>query len=203
MEIRVLADGDAVAREGAAIIAAQARAAVAARGRFIWAVSGGHTPWLMLRNLAGEEVPWSGVHVAHVDERVAPGGASGPEPHSSAGEPARARSAASRAGPCDAGGSDRSGGGSAPIRPDASRDRRLAADIGSRPSGPWTGRPYCLPGTWRSGARRHRRRRCADRGLSGEAADDFDVSGDQSLPTHPLAGYGKRQGRDAHAPARR
>jgi len=40
MEIRVLADGDAVAREGAAIIAAQARAAVAARGRFIWAVSG-------------------------------------------------------------------------------------------------------------------------------------------------------------------
>ena len=57
MEIRVLADGDAVAREGAAIIAAQARAAVAARGRFIWAVSGGHTPWLMLRNLAGEEVP--------------------------------------------------------------------------------------------------------------------------------------------------
>lgn len=74
MEIRVLADGDAVAREGAAIIAAQARAAVAARGRFIWAVSGGHTPWLMLRNLAGEEVPWSGVHVAQVDERVAPGG---------------------------------------------------------------------------------------------------------------------------------
>ena len=74
MEIRVLADGDAVAREGAAIIAAQARAAVAARGRFIWAVSGGHTPWLMLRNLAGEEVPWSGVHLAQVDERVAPGG---------------------------------------------------------------------------------------------------------------------------------
>ena len=74
MEIRVLADGDAVAREGAAIIAAQARAAVAARGRFIWAVSGGHTPWLMLRNLAGEEVPWSGVHVAQVDERVAPAG---------------------------------------------------------------------------------------------------------------------------------
>ena len=74
MEIRVLADGDAVAREGAAIIAAQARTAVAARGRFIWAVSGGHTPWLMLRNLAGEEVPWSGVHVAQVDERVAPGG---------------------------------------------------------------------------------------------------------------------------------
>jgi len=74
MEIKVLADADAVAREGAAIIAAQARAAVAARSRFILAVSGGHTPWLMLRDLAGEDVPWNDVHVAQVDERVAPAG---------------------------------------------------------------------------------------------------------------------------------
>lgn len=74
MEIKVLADADAVAREGAAIIAAQARAAVAARGRYILAVSGGHTPWLMLRVLAGEDVPWNDVHVAQVDERVAPAG---------------------------------------------------------------------------------------------------------------------------------
>jgi 6-phosphogluconolactonase len=74
MEIKVLADADAVAREGAAIIAAQARAAVAARGRFVLAVSGGHTPWLMLRVLAGEDVPWNDVHVAQVDERVAPAG---------------------------------------------------------------------------------------------------------------------------------
>ena len=74
MEIKVLADADAVAREAAAIIAAQARAAVAARGRYILAVSGGHTPWLMLRDLAGEDVPWSAVHVAQVDERVAPAG---------------------------------------------------------------------------------------------------------------------------------
>jgi len=74
MEIKVLADADAVAREGAAIIAAQARAAVAARGRYILAVSGGHSPWLMLRDLAGEDVPWNDVHVAQVDERVAPAG---------------------------------------------------------------------------------------------------------------------------------
>ena len=74
MEIRILADADAVAREGAAIIAAEARAAVAARGRFIMAVSGGHTPWLMLRVLASEEVPWDRVHVVQVDERVAPAG---------------------------------------------------------------------------------------------------------------------------------
>jgi 6-phosphogluconolactonase len=74
MEIKILASAEAVAREGAAIIAAEARAAVAARGHFMLAVSGGHTPWVMLRDLAGEDIPWSGVHVAQVDERVAPAG---------------------------------------------------------------------------------------------------------------------------------
>ena len=70
----MLADADAVAREAAGIIAADARAAVAARGRFIVAVSGGHTPWQMLRALACEDLPWKGVYVAQVDERVAPTG---------------------------------------------------------------------------------------------------------------------------------
>jgi 6-phosphogluconolactonase len=74
METRTLADADAVAREAATVIAAEARAAVAARGRFIMAVSGGHTPWQMLRALAGEDVPWTGVHVMQVDERIAPAG---------------------------------------------------------------------------------------------------------------------------------
>ncbi len=74
MKIDVLADADAVVREAAAFIAAEARAAVAARGRFVLAVSGGHTPWLMLRALAGESVPWPEVHLFQVDERVAPAG---------------------------------------------------------------------------------------------------------------------------------
>ena len=74
MRIEVLADADAVARRAATIIAAEARAAAAARGRFIMAVSGGHTPWLMLRALADESVPWEGVHLVQVDERVAPEG---------------------------------------------------------------------------------------------------------------------------------
>jgi 6-phosphogluconolactonase len=74
MEITVVADAAAVARAAAAIFAALARTAVAARGRFIVAVSGGHTPWQMLRALAVEDVPWKGVHVAQVDERVAPAG---------------------------------------------------------------------------------------------------------------------------------
>lgn len=74
MKIEVLADADAVAREAAAIIAAEARTTVATRGTFIFAVSGGHTPWVMLRALADETVPWAKVHVAQVDERVAPAG---------------------------------------------------------------------------------------------------------------------------------
>lgn len=45
---------------------------VAARGRFVMAVSGGRTPWVMLRALAGEDVPWDNVHVFQGDERVAP-----------------------------------------------------------------------------------------------------------------------------------
>ena len=74
MRIEVLEDANAVAGKAAALIAAEARQAVAARGRFIMAVSGGHTPWIMLRALAGEEVPWAKVHIFQVDERVAPEG---------------------------------------------------------------------------------------------------------------------------------
>ncbi len=74
MKIDVLADADAVARAAAVFIATEARAAVAARGRFVVAVSGGRTPWQMLRALAAQEVPWKSVHVVQVDERVAPAG---------------------------------------------------------------------------------------------------------------------------------
>ena len=72
MEIKIFPDAETVARKGAEIIAEKARAAVKARGRFILAVSGGQTPWQMLRALADEDVPWEGVHVVQVDERVAP-----------------------------------------------------------------------------------------------------------------------------------
>jgi 6-phosphogluconolactonase len=74
MEFEVLEDPESVARAAAGKIAADARAAIAARGRFALAVSGGHTPWIMLRALAGEDIPWAGVQVFQVDERVAPDG---------------------------------------------------------------------------------------------------------------------------------
>ena len=72
MKIEVQPDEDTAARKAAVIIAADARAAVPARGRFIMAVSGGRTPWLMLRALADEQLPWENVHVVQVDERAAP-----------------------------------------------------------------------------------------------------------------------------------
>jgi len=74
MNIEVFDDADSVARAAAAAIAADTRAAIATRGRFALAVSGGHTPWIMLRALAGGDIPWAGVHVCQVDERVAPDG---------------------------------------------------------------------------------------------------------------------------------
>ena len=74
MKIEVFADSDAVARAAAGIIGAEARAAVEACGRFSMAVSGGKTPWVMLRALANQQVPWKNVHVFQVDERIAPAG---------------------------------------------------------------------------------------------------------------------------------
>jgi 6-phosphogluconolactonase len=74
VKIEVLADADAVAQRAAAIITEAAREDVAARGRFVMAVSGGRTPWQMLRALAGEDMPWEAVHIVQVDERVAPAG---------------------------------------------------------------------------------------------------------------------------------
>jgi 6-phosphogluconolactonase len=74
MTIDVCADADAVARKAAALIATEARASATARGRFVIAFSGGRTPWITLRALAREDVPWENLHVVQVDERVAPAG---------------------------------------------------------------------------------------------------------------------------------
>ena len=74
MLIEVFDDETKTAQAAARAIAAEARASMTARGRFVLAVSGGHTPWIMLRALADEELPWQGIHIVQVDERVAPAG---------------------------------------------------------------------------------------------------------------------------------
>jgi 6-phosphogluconolactonase len=72
--IEVLADDAAVARRGADLIAERARAAVAERGSFTLAVSGGRTPWLMFARLGDQDVPWPEVTIYQVDERIAADG---------------------------------------------------------------------------------------------------------------------------------
>ena len=74
MKIEVFSDDESAARAAAKMIVGEADAAVAARGRFVMAVSGGHTPWIMLGALALEPLPWERVHIVQVDERVAPAG---------------------------------------------------------------------------------------------------------------------------------
>ena len=74
MKMEVLDEADEAARRAAAFIAEKAREAATVRGRFIVAVSGGRSPWAMLRAFAAERVPWERIHVVQVDERVAPEG---------------------------------------------------------------------------------------------------------------------------------
>ena len=74
MTIEILDNDDLVAKKAASIIADEARKAVTLRGQFILAVSGGWTPWKMLRMLGEEDVPWQEMHILQVDERMAPEG---------------------------------------------------------------------------------------------------------------------------------
>ena len=60
------------APRAADLIAAAAREAVAERGSFALAVSGGRTPWGMLAILSDhEDMPWAETTLFQVDERVA------------------------------------------------------------------------------------------------------------------------------------
>jgi 6-phosphogluconolactonase len=72
--LEVLADAAAAAEAAANVIADRARAAVAERGAFTIALSGGTAPWQAFRLLADADVPWDAVEIFQVDERVAPSG---------------------------------------------------------------------------------------------------------------------------------
>lgn len=74
MEIRQCETPDDVATTGANFISARVTEAIAERGQFTLALSGGSTPWMMLAKLAEQELPWNRVKVIQVDERAAPDG---------------------------------------------------------------------------------------------------------------------------------
>jgi 6-phosphogluconolactonase len=64
-----------VALRAAELVAEYARVAIAARGEFTLAVSGGHTPGQMFADLARrQDFPWEQTAIYQVDERIAPDG---------------------------------------------------------------------------------------------------------------------------------
>jgi len=72
IDLEVLLDERAAATRGAELIAAAGRAAVAERGSFSLAMSGGRSPWAMLAILGEmEEMPWGETELFQVDERIA------------------------------------------------------------------------------------------------------------------------------------
>jgi 6-phosphogluconolactonase len=73
-ETEVAPDANALAAMAASYVVSLAKAAIVARGRFTFAVSGGHTPWAMFAALRAEYMPWAEVELFQVDERVAPDG---------------------------------------------------------------------------------------------------------------------------------
>ena len=74
MREEVLPDAEAAARRGAELIADAARAAIANRGSFSLAVSGGHAPWRMFELLGEDDLAWDRIELFQVDERIAPDG---------------------------------------------------------------------------------------------------------------------------------
>jgi 6-phosphogluconolactonase len=72
IELEVLGDERAAARRAAELVAADGAAAVAERGSFAFAMSGGRSPWAMLAILGElEQMPWEQTELFQVDERIA------------------------------------------------------------------------------------------------------------------------------------
>ncbi len=72
MRIEIYPDANTVAQQAATHLAALIREAAMQGRAFSLAISGGSTPWQMLRLLAGQELPWEVLRIVQVDERVAP-----------------------------------------------------------------------------------------------------------------------------------
>lgn len=75
LKVEVFPDANSASQRASDLVAAAGREAVAARGSFALALSGGQTPWRMIGVLGDDtEMPWAETEVFQVDERVAPPG---------------------------------------------------------------------------------------------------------------------------------
>lgn len=71
-ELETFPGPEEAGRRATALTAAAARAALAARGRFTLALSGGSTPGSFFELLTQEPLDWANVHVFWADERLVP-----------------------------------------------------------------------------------------------------------------------------------
>jgi len=69
-KLELFPDLETACARAASLTARAARDAVAARGRFTLALSGGSTPARYFEQLAGQDLPWQDVHVFWADERL-------------------------------------------------------------------------------------------------------------------------------------
>lgn len=74
LPVEVMPDPAALARRAAELVREHAAAAIAERGHFAFAVSGGRTPWAVFAELTRTDFPWDRTSIFQVDERVAPPG---------------------------------------------------------------------------------------------------------------------------------
>ena len=154
----------------------------------------------MLRELAGEQVPWNQVHVVQVDERVAPA-------DSDERNFKHLRESLLSHAPLPPANLH-----AMPVEADdlpaaaAQYARTLESLAGSPPAldlvhlGLGPGRPYGIAGAGRRGARGDRRLGRADRrALSGMPSHDPDLSRARPCALRAVAGRGRREGRRAAA----
>jgi 6-phosphogluconolactonase len=74
MKTEIFPQAGDVAEAAAAYLAQQITTTLATKSTFSMAISGGRTPWEMLKILAKADLPWQRVNLFQVDERVAPDG---------------------------------------------------------------------------------------------------------------------------------
>lgn len=74
MKTEIFPQAADVALGAADYLAQQITTTLATQATFSMAISGGRTPWEMLRHLAQAQLPWEQVHLFQVDERIAPEG---------------------------------------------------------------------------------------------------------------------------------
>lgn len=71
-KIEVLRDLDALAARAQEVVSSTLQAAIAARGQYTIALSGGSTPKPLYKSLAQQDLPWEKVHIFWGDERYVP-----------------------------------------------------------------------------------------------------------------------------------